>query len=84
MAASAKIRALHLVPRPLDDARIQPIAIVPRPLKPDFAASPNQHRVDGFGKSIERKGPSPLNRSLRPMLSLALICDAMQEPKDQK
>jgi hypothetical protein len=84
MAASSKIRALHLVPRPPDDARIQPIAIVPRPHKPDFAASPDQHRVDGFGKSIERKGPSPLNRSLRPVLSLALLCDAMQVPKDQE
>jgi hypothetical protein len=84
MAASSKLRALHLVPRALDDARVQPIAIVPRPLKPDFAANPNQNRVDGFGKSIARKVPSPLNRSLRPVLSLALLCDAMQVPKDRE
>jgi hypothetical protein len=85
MAASPKIRALHLVPRPIrEDSKVQPIAMVPKLLKPDFAASPNQYRVDGFGKGIGRKGPSPVNRSLRPVLSLALLCDAMQVPKDRE
>jgi hypothetical protein len=84
MALSPKIRALHLVAcPPRDAAKVQPIAIVPKLVEPDFAASPNQYRVDGFGKSLGRKGPSPVNRSLRPVLSLALLCDAMQVPKDK-
>jgi hypothetical protein len=54
-------------------------------LKLDFAASPNQYRVDGFGRSLK---PKPLvrsprtNTSLRPVLSLALLCDNMQVPDD--
>jgi hypothetical protein len=85
MAVSPKIRALHLVPCPVRDAaKAQSVAIVPKLLKPDFAASPNQYRVDGFGKALGRKGPSPVNRSLRPVLSLGLLCDAMQVPKDRE
>jgi hypothetical protein len=85
MALSPKIRTLHLVPcPPRDAAKVQPIAIDPKLVKPDFAAKRNQYRVDGFGKSLGRKGPSPANRSLRPVLSLALLCDAMQVPKDRE
>jgi hypothetical protein len=89
MAHSPKIPALHIVPRVVrDEDRVQPIALVPKPLlKLDFASSPNQYRVDGFGKSLK---PQPVKRSprvnssLRPMLSLALLCDNMQVPDDNE
>jgi hypothetical protein len=87
MAFSPKIPALHIVPQVVpNEARVQPIALVPKPfLKLDFASSPNQYRVDGYGKSLE---PQPVKRSprvnpsLRPTLSLALLCDNMQVPDD--
>jgi hypothetical protein len=85
MAHSPKIPSLYVVPRVADDVRVQPITLVPKTLKLDFAASPNQYRVDGFGRSLK---PKPLvrsprtNTSLRPVLSLALLCDNMQVPDD--
>jgi hypothetical protein len=86
MPLSPKIPALHVVPRVADDVSVQPIALVPKqPLKPDFAANPNHYRVDGYGKSLKPQpvGRSPrVNPSLRPMLSIALLCDNMQVPED--
>jgi hypothetical protein len=87
MAHSPKIPALHIVPRVVrDEVHVQPIELVPKPpLKLDFAASPNQYRVDWYGKSLKpqpvRRSPR-VNPSLRPMLSLALLCDNMQVPED--
>jgi hypothetical protein len=87
MAVSPKIRTLHVVPRAVpDETNRQPIALVPKPLKLDFASSPNKYLVDGYGKKIK---PQPLkhsprtNLTLRPVLSLSLLCDAMQEPDDE-
>jgi hypothetical protein len=87
MALSPKIPALHIVARVApNEARVQSIALAPKPpLKMDFASSPNQYRVDGYGKSLK---PQPvkhsprMNPSLRPVLSLALLCDNMQVPDD--
>jgi hypothetical protein len=87
MALSPKIPSLHVVPRVVDDVSVQPIAIVPKPLSLDFAASPSQYRVDGFGRSLKPKPPAPsprTNPSLRPVLSLALLCDNMQVPGDSE
>jgi hypothetical protein len=88
MALSPKIPALHIVPRIVrDKARVRPIALVPKPpLKLDFASNPNHDHVDGYGKSLK---PQPVKRSprvnpsLRPVLSLALLCDNMQVPDDE-
>jgi hypothetical protein len=85
MAHSPKIPSLHIVPRVADDVSVQTIAIVPKPLQLDFATSPSQYRVDGFGRSLKPKPPvraSRTNPSLRPVLSLALLCDTMQVPDD--
>jgi hypothetical protein len=87
MVHSPKIRSLHIVPREVpDEVRVQPIALVPKPaLRLDFASSPNQYRVDGFGKSLKPQPVKRLSRanpSLRPVLSLALLCDNMQMPQD--
>jgi hypothetical protein len=86
MALSPKIPVLQIVPRVTDDVSVKTIALVPKPpLKLDFAANPNQYRVDGYGRSLK---PQPVGRSarvnpsLRPMLSLALLCDNMQVPED--
>jgi hypothetical protein len=87
MALSPKIPALHVVPRVVpDEVSGQPITLVPKsPVKLDFAANPNHYRVDGYGKSLR---PQPVRRSarvnpsLRPVLSLALLCDNMQVPED--
>jgi hypothetical protein len=87
MALSPKIPSLYVVPRAVPEkSSRQRITLVPKPpLKLDFAPGPNQYRVDGYGKSLKPlplKPPPRKNLSLRPVLSLALLCDNMQVPED--
>ena len=87
MAGSPKILSLHVVPRAIpDEVSGQPIAIVPKPLKLDFTPNPNKYLVDGYGKKIKpqpHKRSSGVNPTLRPVLSLSLLCDTMQVPEDE-
>jgi hypothetical protein len=87
MAVSPKIPSLHVVPRTVpEETRHQPIALVPKPLKLDFTPNPNKYLVDGYGKKIKpqpHKRSPGVNPTLRPVLSLSLLCDTMQVPEDE-
>ncbi|MGA9042600.1 MAG: hypothetical protein WB421_18860 [Terriglobales bacterium] len=86
MAFSPKIPSLHVVPRAVPDEKHQPIALVPKPLKLDFTPNPNKYLVDGYGKKIKpqpHKRSPGINPTLRPVLSLSLLCDTRQMPEDE-